>query len=703
MSFGHLKKSARGILALTLMLSAYGCIFTEDEIPQSTLNNTKNNIGSCDDTSQCFDTQTQTCKNVPARSCRNADGLCKVLGTEEDCQLCDDSCGPEQACVSINAQSQCLDVEIGPDTCVLDVADPDSSDRACEDGLVCQRGPNGDVCVPPCDSEQDCGPNQRCDILPDQFPESPTRCVAQCQNDDECQDGERCDAGTCVQDTPTGCGTGCETGSVCVEFMNDSRCLSECTDAAACDPGEECTLVDGSQVCLPVEGRSCEPSQCTVKEPNQEPLPWDGGRQVGEAKCMGDECVISCNAGFERFGGSPITGTEYTCWSSRSTISSGVEHTCVSLFDEVGEGNAPLHHAYCWGQTQRQTNGEQDSSITLIKQENIIEVAAGRAHTCALDKSNTLYCFGDNSTRQLGADNPAGPEIFPPTLGNSTIQGLEITAGSDFTCLLTLTGEVACWGLNDNKQLGHNQGRVIRNVLLGTQPLRGIESVQAGPQYACAVNSLGELYCWGNYPGQLSSAMGAQRVSTPSPVKQLALGGRHICYINPNSEVLCMGENGRAQLGSMTPQNRNTFERVDLNAAGKAVSLSAGADHSCAVLANGQNPKLICWGSNGARQAVPSRSEAVVPPTLVELTETNSGCQLERVMMGLGRAHSCALLIEKCAAGNLNDRQRVMCWGANEQGQSSPLVMGSPVTSPTTVKELCSNGITGVNSCRPVF
>lgn len=703
MSFGHIRPLTRGaLLALTVLLSAQGCIFTEEELPPSQ----PNNQSSCAGDNQCRDPQTNVCQDTPAGFCRGDEGSCKALGTNEDCRFCGDRCGLSQECVSINGQSQCLDVEVDPDECTLDVNDPISSDSTCEEGLVCQRGPNGDVCVPPCTDDMACGPSQRCDVLPSQPPQAPMRCVARCQSDNDCSGEERCDAGVCVLQDPCEL---CREPQVCLKLESalGVSCLDSCTDAGDCRNGDECREEQGVKVCLFPEIKQCVADQCTVKAPNTEPLPWDNGRERGKAECQEIFCLTSCEAGFERFGGSPMTGAGYDCWSSRNMISAGPKHTCVSLWDDGGRGAGdPIHHAYCWGEDRVPQAANQDMTTHRVEQMDLVEVAAGTRHTCALDKSNILRCFGDNSVRQLESNTVPPNGIVTPRINGEPVQGAEIAAGDDFSCLLTPTGRVVCWGLNDNGQLGRVQGQSNREVVSVSEPLRFIESVHASAQYACAVNVLGDLYCWGQYPGKPQASMlGAQRVMTPSPVRQLALGAQHICYVDANAEVLCMGANDKKQLGVNMPPGRDTFAKVNLGAAGKVVSLSAGAAHTCAVVVKTapteSDIRLVCWGDNEKRQSTPSSAQLTAPPTEVNIFEDSckESRSILRVLTGLGEQHSCALIIDQCNQGIIPvERQIVQCWGDNNSGQSVP-TGGRVIEKPTTVKALCSDSATGVADC----
>ena len=76
----------------------------------------------------------------------------------------------------------------------------------------------------------------------------------------------------------------------------------------------------------------------------------------------------------------------------------------------------------------------------------------GAAHTCAVDLSGELSCWGWNGYGQL--DAPAGDHYA------------SVAAGMSFSCALTRAGELSCWGRNDAGQLDAPTGQ-FEQVSLG--------------------------------------------------------------------------------------------------------------------------------------------------------------------------------------------------------------------------------------------
>jgi hypothetical protein len=167
-------------------------------------------------------------------------------------------------------------------------------------------------------------------------------------------------------------------------------------------------------------------------------------------------------------------------------------------------------------------------------------VASGSGHACAmlsLPPENALRCWGDNSHGQVGAAtsgyHPAGAV---PGIDGSTISAL--AAGGQTTCLIS-SGQVQCIGSNLAGQLGRGSLNTATNDKFARVELPPVASALAvGKAHACAVlgagqGGKGQVACWGqNQDGQLGDGIdvatgypGAipelQRVR-PMPVKVLA-------------------------------------------------------------------------------------------------------------------------------------------------------------------------------------
>ena len=114
----------------------------------------------------------------------------------------------------------------------------------------------------------------------------------------------------------------------------------------------------------------------------------------------------------------------------------------------------------------------------------------------------------------------AGPRIYSATqlspVAAPALRFTRLTAGSGFTCGLTVDGVAWCWGANQYGQLGtpDSSSHCDRVDALADGPcsLRPVQvagghpfaTIDAGSYHVCALDRAGAAYCWGkNVVGEL--------------------------------------------------------------------------------------------------------------------------------------------------------------------------------------------------------
>ena len=138
-------------------------------------------------------------------------------------------------------------------------------------------------------------------------------------------------------------------------------------------------------------------------------------------------------------------------------------------------------------------------------------LSLGGSHSCAMDASGVL-CWGSNASGQLGS--AAAGDVVYPTRTAIAAQVVALADGGAHTCALTSAGDAWCWGSNSNGQLG-------RGTTGGTSstptPVNGglkFVSLSAGAAYTCGVTPDGSIYCWGaNGSGQLGDGTQTDRAA----------------------------------------------------------------------------------------------------------------------------------------------------------------------------------------------
>ncbi|OFZ26582.1 MAG: hypothetical protein A2381_12705 [Bdellovibrionales bacterium RIFOXYB1_FULL_37_110] len=277
-----------------------------------------------------------------------------------------------------------------------------------------------------------------------------------------------------------------------------------------------------------------------------------------------------------------------------------------------------------WGDNALYQLGDGTTTLRSYPKQNLslanaTQVGPGADHTCALI-SGLVYCFGSNqksgsTTGQLGVNTnepfrTALSSAVVDSTGNAINNIKQIAVGKYFSCALTTSGNVYCWGDNVYGQLGINSSDTYRLYasLLDAAILSDVEAIYAGAEHACAVQK-GDLYCWGrNNQGQLGigssgnyqiAPMLITGLSSSKKAYLMALGRSHTCALYDGG-VQCFGSNVYGQLGSGSDAvSMKTVPVVGdfvsgLGANAGVVQITAGDDHTCALLSMG----VKCWGRN---------------------------------------------------------------------------------------------------------
>ena len=351
-----------------------------------------------------------------------------------------------------------------------------------------------------------------------------------------------------------------------------------------------------------------------------------------------------------------------------------------------------------------------------------IDLSLGMRHSCARLMDGTLWCWGDNQVGQMGDGTVRSP-VRQPAPAASLDAATATSAGDFHTCGLQSTGEIWCWGLAIRGQLGSDWPDLIATTpVQADAPGEAFVSVSAGAGASCGIHESGALWCWGveQAPHPFWSAQPKPIAGLPIVIAA-TLGTHHGCALDGTHALWCWGGNSHGQLGNGTFEDAAAPTLVEglvngvreasagymttcaIDAVGDlwcwgaswhgtlangttgdyaatplhitdlaGVShVDVGAGHVCAVLEDGS---LWCWGVNSHGElglGMPSNAEAS-PAEVTGLSTTTS-------RVACGWSHTCALLTDGS----------VWCWGWNDAGQVGDGTNGTDRASPAQVVEPC--------------
>ena len=450
-------------------------------------------------------------------------------------------------------------------------------------------------------------------------------------------------------------------------------------------------------------------------------------------KCWGSNSNGQLGVGSTVSSNSPST---VTVGGSAAAVSAGGSHTCVIMDGSVGSGGLK-----CWGLNDNGqlgdglTNQQNDASTVSTIISDAVSVDLGRHHTCAIDSSQSLHCWGEGSNGQIG-DGSTSEQVVSPTeisLGQN-LGANSVSSGGSYTCVVGTNDLLRCWGgdgftsaldlgatpteftaisrwsyigsserdWNANGELNIFEVGVASDGDGDGFPAGPTDSDDSNPTVAanCPSGEYGRFTCREATPGYYVSGTGNTIMTPTSPGNYVnysgatsqtqcpvgkfqAFSGRTSCdFAEPGYYVSAPG----ASAGTPCPAGKynNRYGMISDSAcewaeAGHSVpvltQVSSGAAHSCAIL---DDRSVSCWGLNDNGQLGDGTRVSSLDPQKATMPLGRNAMEISS-----GSYHTCTLF----------DDGSIRCWGSNSFGQ---LGDGTTIERTTPITVDLGSGVSAI-------
>ena len=439
----------------------------------------------------------------------------------------------------------------------------------------------------------------------------------------------------------------------------------------------------------------------------------------GNVKCWGYGSSGQLGHGKTSDAPTPVdvltNSSESTPLSGIVAISSGAQNTCAL----TNKGNVK-----CWGfgENGQLGHGEMASVPTPVDVltsssdatplGSIKAIAPGFYHTCALTKEGSAKCWGLGDNGQLGHGRTPTPasSIYSTTPVNVHTSASEsaplsnlkaMSSGGYHTCALAERGNVKCWGLGDNGQLGHG-----KTATYSSTPVDVIDDSQWTVLSISEGRASADDFQIASYLN-LKSTDSDSRFTLRGRCDVDSSGVRVFGDILDNPEISC-SKYGTFNIGvtlSEGVESKNIIlkqydthngdddndddDNIKINEIAVNVDLikkpqdiemlSSGNSHTCILKKEGL---VKCWGYGVYGQLGHGRNSISTTPVDVHTNSKDNSALNGIKVISSGYHHTCALTEE---GGH------VKCWGSGTYGRLGNGQMTAHSNTPIDVHTSSSN------------
>lgn len=197
-----------------------------------------------------------------------------------------------------------------------------------------------------------------------------------------------------------------------------------------------------------------------------------GVDEVGTGYCWGDNqggalgVPVDDDATFSRDAVEVQGGLKFSAVAAGGTFSffapgGALDFTCGIEQDSLG--------VHCWGQMgSLGTMTDTPIEVSGLPAGPFSALTAGASHACVLDANGAAYCWGENTSGQLGNGRTGDSHMTAVKVEGGLTFGV-LSAGAEHTCAITVqpleleprpgvfrdSGGIYCWGSDLNGELGN--------------------------------------------------------------------------------------------------------------------------------------------------------------------------------------------------------------------------------------------------------
>jgi alpha-tubulin suppressor-like RCC1 family protein len=220
--------------------------------------------------------------------------------------------------------------------------------------------------------------------------------------------------------------------------------------------------------------------------------------------------------------------------------------------------------------------------------------------TCAINIDGQTSCYGNDSYGNLGDGGSAKYVLSSASRMGLVLQSepyVSISTNSDSTCAVGQSGQVYCWGANDYGQLGDGSTK-SSSTPVPIKSDRRFSSVSIEGHGACGLTVVGKVLCWGRNTmgligdgkvrGGLDWPRSPEQISVDESFISVSTGDDFACAVSTSGDVWCWG----ASWGNGDPDDLSTSKPFVVRRASGVVQVAAGHLGTCVLATN----EIDCWG-----------------------------------------------------------------------------------------------------------